>query len=244
MRCACRRCTSHAPCTRVSRHPPCTLLFDADDTLWENHAYFLQAYDEWLTLMTARGHQLEPVRTAFRIEEEQRTQRYGYGSRNFAESLCAASERLEGTLDPEIERRVRALGEWIHEHPIELKVGVRATLELLAPRHRMLLVTKGHPLEQQAKVARSGLGDMFPICEILREKNPANYAELVQRHGLTPAHTWMIGNSPKSDIIAAAAVGLRTVHIPHHTTWELEHREGPCQPDLLLTEFGALTVHF
>lgn len=228
----------------MSRHPRCTLLLDADDTLWENHAYFLKVYDDWLDMMMARGQQRDASRTAFRIEEDARTRRYGYGSRNFAESLCAACERLEGTLDASLATEVRAMGEWIHEHPIELKSAVRSTLEDLASRHRLMLVTKGHSLEQSAKIARSGVAHLFPECEIMHEKDPASYAELVQRHGFDGANTWMVGNSPKSDIIAAAAAGLKTVHIPHHTTWELEHREGPCQPDLLLATFSELTLHF
>jgi putative hydrolase of the HAD superfamily len=228
----------------MARHDPTTLLIDADDTLWENHAYFMRVFERWLDAMLARGHEAAVVHNAFRIEEEERTQRTGYGSRNFIASLVAAQARIEESADEDLVRELEELGEWIHEHPIELKHGVRATLEDLRSRHRLFIVTKGHPLEQSRKIARSGLADLFEATEILREKDTAHYRELLTRHGLNAPACWMIGNSPRSDIIAAQSTGLRTVHIPHHTTWELEHREGPCCPDLALNEFVELSLHF
>lgn len=228
----------------MARHQPTTLLIDADDTLWENHSYFMRVFERWLEAMLARGHASSSVHEAFRIEEEERTQRTGYGSRNFIASLIASIVRLENAVDDELARELEELGEWIHEHPIELKDGVRATLEDLGLRHRLLLVTKGHPLEQTRKIARSGVGQHFLGTEVLREKDPAHYVDVIARHALDASACWMIGNSPRSDIIAAQGAGLRTVHIPHHTTWELEHREGPCSPDLLLTRFQDLALHF
>lgn len=220
------------------------LLVDADDTLWENHALFLEVMAAFLDAMEERGHVRAAATEAVRAVERERTRTHGYGSRNFVRSLVLAQARLEGEEDASVRDRFLALGEWIHEHPIEPFPGVPATLESLSKRHRLLLVTKGNAEEQSAKVRRSGLDRHFTAVEILPEKDRPAYATLARRHGLDPARTWMIGNSPRSDINPAKAAGFRTVHIPHRTIWEFEHEEINGNADLHLSRFADLLDHF
>ena len=122
------------------------------------------------------------------------------------------------------------------------------TLALLAPRHDLTLMTKGHPEEQRLKIDRSGLAGYFRHAAVVPEKNPAAYQTLVVELEVDPARTWMIGNSPKSDINASLAAGLNAVFIPHHATWRLEHQEidadaGPGRL-LVLERFRDLGRHF
>ncbi len=116
------------------------------------------------------------------------------------------------------------LAERIMEQPMELIEGVERTLAALASRHDLTLFTKGHPEEQRLKVDRSGVGRYFAHTAIVKEKDAEAYRKIVQ--GVpAPEHTWMIGNSPKSDINPALEAGLGAVLVPHEHTWVLEHQE-------------------
>jgi putative hydrolase of the HAD superfamily len=171
---------------------------------------------------------------------------HGYGTLNFTRSLLAAFERFlpphgDGALGTEL--RARALG--ILEHPLELLPGVEETLAYLASRHTLFLVTKGQQDEQSRKIEASGLAGYFRGVEILPEKHPESYRRLVEHHGWEPPQTWMIGNSLRSDIRPALAVGLNAVFIPHAHTWALEHDEPIEHPQLLeLEQFSDLSQHF
>jgi putative hydrolase of the HAD superfamily len=87
------------------------------------------------------------------------------------------------------------------------------------------MFTKGHPEEQNRKIDLSGLRLVFAHCEVVREKNREAYLRLAEVRGFDHRHTWMIGNSPKSDINPALAAGLRAVYVPHERTWTLEREE-------------------
>src|SRR6202035_4322753 len=113
----------------------------------------------------------------------------------------------------------------ISDQEIELLPGVRETLALLSSRHKLILMTKGNHAEQADKFARSGLQPFFNAVEIVAEKDTSIYREVMARHELAPHSSWMIGNSPKSDINPALAAGLHAVHLFHKDTWILEHAE-------------------
>ena len=122
-------------------------------------------------------------------------------------------------------RHVLSLGERILEQPVELIAGVEETLAYLRERHQLTLFTKGHPDEQRMKVDRSGLGGYFQHTAVVKEKDRAAYAGIVEEQGLDKAATWMIGNSPKSDINPALEAGLNAVLVPHEHTWVLERQD-------------------
>ena len=119
--------------------------------------------------------------------------------------------------------RIVSFANSIAEQEIELLNGVAETLPLLASRHRCVLVTKGDPEEQTHKLTRSGLEQHFTAVEVLPEKHELAYRSLSDHHGCEAARTWMIGNSPRSDINPALAAGLHAIFIPHDFTWVLEH---------------------
>ncbi|HYC79050.1 MAG TPA: HAD family hydrolase [Planctomycetota bacterium] len=221
-----------------------TLLCDADDTLWENNVYFLDALVAFLDRVEAAGALRATAERTLRQVEAERTRSHGYGSLNFAGSLVETWRRLFGPPSPEIVAALQALGRGIYEHPIETLPGVPETLAELSRRHRLLVVTKGDPAEQASKIERSGLAAFFEGSEILREKDPESYREFMQRRGLDPSTTWMIGNSPRSDMNPATVAGLRTIFIPHRTIWEFEKAELIRPPDFRFERFADLVVHF
>jgi putative hydrolase of the HAD superfamily len=140
---------------------------------------------------------------------------------------------------------VRELGLGIMNHPLELLDGVLETLEYLAPRHALFLVTKGDHGEQTRKIEASKLRSYFREVEILSEKDAGAFRHLVGKHAWDSARTWMVGNSPRSDINPAISAGINAVYIPHPHTWVLEHEEPLKHPRVLeLTSFSDLRHHF
>ena len=208
-----------------------TLLIDADDTLWENNIYFERAIAAYVSYLDHLPHTPEQVREALNQAERETILTHGYGLTSFTQSLIACFEKLtEATANEHQQEQIRSFAQSIAEHEIELLPGVAELLPELASRHRLILMTKGSQAEQADKLVRSRLAEHFTGVEIVAEKNPAAYAEVVAKYACAPHSTWMIGNSPKSDINPALAAGLNAVFIFHKDTWVLEHAEISAAP--------------
>lgn len=201
------------------------LIFDADDTLWENNIYFERAFEDFVGFLDHSRLKPTEVRAVLDEIEVVNAKVHGYGSQNFGRNLQQTYRRLaeREIRDGDLEQ-VMSFAERILRQPVELIEGVEETLAYLASRHDLTLFTKGHPEEQKLKVDRSGLGVYFGHTAIVKEKDVASYRKLIDDRGLHPAGAWMIGNSPKSDINPALAAGLNAVFIPHAHTWVLERQ--------------------
>jgi putative hydrolase of the HAD superfamily len=223
------------------------LLIDADDTLWENNIYFEEAFDEFVDYLDHSSMSAHEIRAVLDEIEATNIKTHGYGAANFARNLAQCYERLaEREIRRDDLRAVLAFAKRILDRPMELIEGVEQTLAYLAARHELTLFTKGHAEEQKLKIDRSGLGLYFGHTAIVREKDAATYASLARDRGLDTGKTWMVGNSPKSDINPALAAGLNAVYIPHPRTWGLEREEiQSCNGSLLvLSRFSELRLHF
>jgi putative hydrolase of the HAD superfamily len=220
------------------------LLIDGDDTLWENNVYFEQAIEAFINYLAHSTLAPEQVRHV--LDEIERTA--GYGTANFARSLETTYRQLvEREVLPEDVTRVHAFAEEIRRHPMEILPGIEETLAYLAPRHDLVLVTKGAADEQQMKIEASGLERYFRQVRIVPEKDVEIYRQLIAEVGMDPNCTWMIGNSPRSDINPALAAGMNAVYVPHSQTWRLEFQElQPVPGHMLLTleRFTELREHF
>ena len=236
-----KQTTSHAHSARKLTGQ--TLLFDADDTLWENNIYFERAIAAFISYLDHRVHTPVEVREYLNHCERTTVAQYGYGLKSFRKSLTRCFEEL--TLTPvtaEKHDRIITFVNSIAEQEIELLPGVANTISQLSQRHRLLLVTKGDPEEQREKLERSGLASHFSSVEVLMEKHEPAYRSLARHHDCEPKITWMIGNSPKSDINPALAAGLNAVFIPHDFTWVLEHETvSPAPPGQRLLELAIVT---
>jgi len=202
------------------------LIFDADDTLWENNIYFERAFDNFVDFLSHSSLTPAQIREVLNEIELVNATLHGYGARNFGKNLQQAYAHLaEREIREDDLRHVMSLAERILEQPVELLEGVEETLAGLAARHDLTLFTKGHPEEQRLKVDRSGLAQYFAHTAIVKEKDAAAYRMLVELRGFAPERTWMIGNSPKSDINPAIEAGLNAVLVPHPHTWVLERQD-------------------
>jgi putative hydrolase of the HAD superfamily len=226
-----------------------TLLIDADDTLWENNVYFERAIVRFISFLNHHEFSPEQVREVLNDVERESIATHGYGLHSFSHSLVATFERLSvQPVTPELHAQITGFAQTIYAHPIEFLPDVPQTLQYLSARHRLILVTKGAFEEQSGKIERSRLRGYFAATEIVAEKNPEVYHALVEKHSLVRDSTWMIGNSPRSDINPALAAGLHAVFVPHGDTWILEHEEVNAAPQgqrlLIVGRFAELREHF
>lgn len=226
-----------------------TLLIDADDTLWENNVYFERAIASFIGYLNHHSYSPAEVRVALNAAERETILSHGYGLSSFSHSLMVCFERLSGEpVTDEQREKIRSFAQTIAEAEIELLPDVAETLAELSGRHHLILMTKGNQAEQADKLARSGLAPFFNAVEIVKEKDPPTYREVIGRHELKPHTSWMVGNSPKSDINPALAAGLHAVHLFHPDTWVLEHAElaqpGEGQQLIELDAFAKLRTYF
>lgn len=237
------------PGTTSKSHQSQTLLIDADDTLWENNIYFERAIARFISFLNHHEFSPEQVREVLNDVERECVVKHGYGLHSFSHALVGTFERLSvQPVTPDLHARITGFAHTVADHPIELLPEVPQTLQYLSTRHRLILVTKGALEEQSGKIERSGLKEYFAASEIVAEKDSAAYQALVEKHGLTRTSTWMIGNSPRSDINPALAAGLHAVFVPHGDTWILEHEEVNAAPAsqrlLIVGRFAELREHF
>jgi putative hydrolase of the HAD superfamily len=226
-----------------------TLLIDADDTLWENNIYFERAIANFISFLNHHEYSPEQVREVLNQVEYESILTHGYGLRSFAHSLVMTFEKLSvEPLTPALHETIHGIAHAIAEHPVEIISGVMETLQYLSEKHHLMLVTKGAVAEQTGKIERSGLKEYFAAIEIVAEKDAETYRSIVGKYELPNDSTWMVGNSPKSDINPALAAGINAVFVPHGNTWVLEHEQlAEAQPptQLLVVEtFPELTKHF
>ncbi len=224
-----------------------SLVFDADDTLWQNNVLFERVVEDYLDWLAHPTLDRGEIRSILDDVEAANARSSGYGARAFLANLAETFQRLHARpVKPEEQQEIEQLAAALLRHDIELMPGVADVLEQLGSRHDLYLLTKGDRTEQERKIAASGLMHHFLAVRIVPEKDAAVYRALAAEHRLDPGRTWMIGNSPKSDILPARAAGLYAVHIPHDQTWVLEQAElDPADSGVLtLPNFPALLEHF
>jgi putative hydrolase of the HAD superfamily len=223
------------------------LIFDADDTLWENNVRFERVINDYLDWLAHPSMDKTQLRGILDDIEHANVPILGYGSKALLQSLGEMFERLyERPVTPQQRQEIDDLAAALRNHDVELVPQVAETLAELGSRHELLLLTKGDPEEQQGKLDASNLGHHFRNVHIVPEKNTDAYRALVDEHTLDVSVTWMIGNSPHSDILPARRAGMNAVFIPNQHTWVLEQAElDPADTGVLhLTAFSELLDHF
>ncbi|MFC0633207.1 HAD family hydrolase [Brevundimonas balnearis] len=216
--------------------PITTVGLDADDTLWHNETIFRLTHDRFASLLSDYA---DAVMIDARLAEvEARNLRlYGYGVKGFTLSMIeTAMELTDGRVASSVIREILAAGRDMLGHPVEPLPGVDDALNELSTRYRLVLITKGDLLDQERKLAASGLGELFAAVEIVSEKDRDTYERVFNRHGTGPREAVMAGNSMRSDVLPALEAGAWAVHIPYAVTWAHEVAEAPVGHD----RFGAL----
>lgn len=208
--------------------PPLSAIgFDADDTLWHNERFFRAAQSRFEELM-AGFIPAADLDARLLLTEARNIRRYGFGAKSFTLSMIeTAIEVSEGAVPATVIAGILAAGREILSHPVELLPHVGDTLEALAGRYRLILVTKGDLIDQERKLDASGLRDMFDAIEIVSHKHPETYRAVFSRHAEGADRAMMVGNSLVSDVLPMLEAGGYGTHVPHETTWALERAEAP-----------------
>ncbi|MHA6765501.1 HAD family hydrolase [Streptacidiphilus sp. PAMC 29251] len=223
------------------------LVFDADDTLWENNVLFERVIDDYLSWLAHPTLDRPQLRAVLDDIQAANAVTHGYGSAMLLRSLGDCFEKLRGGPASRQElAEIQELAAALVDHRVELIPDVAETLATLGARHTLLMLTKGDPDEQRRKIDASQLAPHFQAVDIVKEKDTGTYRRFLAAHGLVPATSWMIGNSPKSDILPARQAGMNAVFIPNDNTWVLEHSElDPADSGVLhLRAFRELLDHF
>ena len=200
---------------------------DADDTLWHNESLFHLTQQQFFALLEDYGEADHMMARLVDVERKN-LRLYGYGVKGFTLSMIeTAIDLTRGAVPAKTIERILELGRSLLDYPIEPLDGVAETLPALKGKYRLIVITKGDLLNQEQKLARSGLGDHFDAIEIVSEKDAETYRRIARRHSIAPENTVMIGNSLKSDVLPALEAGLWGIHIPYPITWAHERAEPP-----------------
>lgn len=221
------------------------IAFDADDTLWKNEAFFREAEQQFYQI-------LKPYNVADKIESQlfaaelKNLPLYGYGIKGFMLSMIEVATALSHHhIAPELIQSILNIGQEMLQKPVELLPGVTETLAALQKDYRLIVATKGDLLDQERKIEQSGLSAYFDHIEIMSDKKPHNYRQLLNKIDCQPDAFLMIGNSIKSDIAPVLDIGGFAVHIPYHITWAHEQYTAPLSSSrhLELTRINQLITH-
>ena len=203
------------------------IAFDADDTLWHNERLYAEAQARLRQLLSPYSEP-DVVDEALYEIEMRNLEPYGYGIKAFALSMIETAVTLSnGRISANQFLTIINTAKEMIAAKVELLPGVAETLAELRPRYDLMLITKGDLLDQERKVARSGLGDNFTYVEVVADKNSEIYGRLLARHSIQPERFLMVGNSLRSDVLPIVALGGTAVHIPHHLTWAHENDVDP-----------------
>jgi putative hydrolase of the HAD superfamily len=211
--------------------------FDADDTLWHNESLFLLTQERFTHLL-AGYHPSEEIEKMLFETEMRNLKDFGYGIKGFVLSMIETAIQLtECRVSAAEIQEIINLGKSMMRAPVELLEQARETVETLSRSYPLLLITKGDLFDQESKIARSGLSRFFRGIEILSDKTPSVYQEVLKRYEIEPASFLMVGNSLKSDILPVLAIGAQAAYIEYSLCWEHEKVR---EPDLQGKPFHKL----
>lgn len=201
--------------------------FDADDTLWHNERFFALTQDHFAALLADHANK-DDLLDRLLAAERRNLPHYGFGIKGFTLSMIeTAIEVTDGRVPSEVIRDILDAGRDMLSHEVELLPHVRQTLDALKGRYTLILITKGDLLDQERKLAQSGLREYFDAVEIVSRKTQTEYRAIFDRHGQGADRGVMVGNSMASDVRPMIDAGGWGVFVPHGLTWAIEHAEPP-----------------
>ena len=204
------------------------IAFDADDTLWENEAFYRRGRQRFLEIIQHYPQAIQSNDDILDELEMRNLPYFGYGIDGFIFSLLEAAIHIT---DGQITGRdLLPLLEYAREMvtaEIQVFPQVPETLGLLAQQYPLLLITKGAAHHQKSKVARSGLNDYFMAVEVVEDKTSKTYTSILDRNHVTADKFLMIGNSMRSDILPVLELGGSAIYIPNSLTWSHEQVDLP-----------------
>lgn len=201
------------------------LVFDADDTLWESGMFFRRAADDFVRLLAGLGHDPDEMAALVHRRDIERLAVTGFGAEPYIDTLEGVLAEVCPSPSEAAQRSLADIAAALLIHPILPMPRVIETLDVLRQRgHRMVVWTMGQMHSQGDKLVRCGFADRFEREFIVERKGPDALAAALHEMAVSPEHATVIGNSPRSDINPALAVGCRAIWIPDHNPWAADHQ--------------------
>ncbi|WP_425037907.1 HAD family hydrolase [Primorskyibacter sp. S187A] len=207
-----------------------TIGFDADDTLWHHERFYHSTQAQFASLL-ADYTDAQTLEARLLEAERRNLGHYGFGVKGFTLSMIeTAIEVTQERVPARVISQLIKAGQEMLAHPIELLPGAREAVTELSRSHDVVLITKGDLLDQERKLAQSGLGDLFDAVEIVSHKTAGVYANIFAQHGRGAPRGLMVGNSMASDVVPMIEAGGFAAHVPSGFDWALEAAEVPKSP--------------
>ena len=204
-----------------------TICFDADDTLWHNERFFTLTQSHFTELLSEHTDR-ETLMARLLAAERRNLPHYGFGIKGFTLSMIeTAIEVTEGQVPASVIAQLLDAGRDMLSHEVELLPHARDTIEMLSHDYKVVVITKGDLLDQERKLAQSGLRDLFDGIEIISAKTSAEYTRIFNQHGTGADQGLMVGNSMASDVLPMIGADGWGIYVPHGLTWEIEHAPAP-----------------
>ncbi|PLX18409.1 MAG: hypothetical protein C0601_05160 [Candidatus Muiribacterium halophilum] len=222
------------------------IIFDADDTLWENQLIFNKFTAFFEKILEDNHINKKEALERLLFHDQESYKRNEFGNVYYCQSMKKTLKEF-GKADDKILNTVQKKHDELFNRPPEVFSGVKDTLIYLKEKgFNLYLMTKGYYPVQMKKVEESNLEDLFISIIITTRKDKEIYENICRKYKFVKENTYMVGNSPKSDIIPAAETGMNAIYIPSKSLWELEHSE--ISQDLsniyTLTDFNKLKEFF
>lgn len=198
------------------------IAFDADDTLWANEPIYRKTEEQCKQILEPY---LSPPELSEKLYETEmkNLKLFGYGIKSFTLSLIeTAIELSDNQVSAGQIQQIINLGKDMLEHPVQLLDSVEKTISHLKEHYTLMILTKGDLLDQESKIARSGLDPHFEYIEIVSDKSTDTYSRILSHYSIDPSKFLMVGNSLKSDVLPVCEIGGHAIHIPYHITWDHE----------------------
>jgi putative hydrolase of the HAD superfamily len=207
--------------------PFSVIAFDADDTLWYNERLYVRAQTQLKALLSAYVADEQMDERLYQTEMRN-LDHFGYGIKAFTLSMIeTAIELTDGRISARDIQAIIENARAMMVADVDLLDHVDEVLGLLAADHALMLITKGDLLDQERKLARSGLAEHFRYVEIVSDKAPENYRAILDRIAVPASDFLMVGNSLRSDILPVLELGGTAVYVPQELTWVHESAELP-----------------
>ncbi|MBN1120819.1 MAG: HAD family hydrolase [Anaerolineae bacterium] len=201
------------------------IAFDADDTLWFSETLYIDAHKKAAKILS-KYQPLDVIEAAINETEHRNLPLFGYGVKGYILSFIEVAIELSGgKIKAQEIQAIIDMGRAMLEEPIRLFDHVEEVVTELSVNYPLMLITKGDLLDQQSKLERSGLADMFTYVEVVSSKTADTYAGILQKYGIRPKRFLMVGNAMKSDVLPVIEVGGQVVYIPYEYTWHHEQTD-------------------
>jgi putative hydrolase of the HAD superfamily len=201
------------------------IIFDGDDTLWETMPHYVRAKRDFYNRMALMGFEVRAVEEKFEQIDLDNLARLGFSRSRFPTSMvntyqafCRDCGQPEDDL---VAGEIASIAENVFNLPAIPLEGAPEVLTTLAESYRLFLLTKGDPQVQQRRINDSGLKGFFSAIYIVPDKSASDFRRIVRDQELSVETSWSVGNSLRSDINPALAIGLSAIWIPYYT-WDAE----------------------